>query len=228
MQQHYYYPFAAAYVRGKLSPGVLPARLATQPLSELDESQLAELVSIGEQKDLHLQHFSRQGYSDYDHRLHALINGLKPRNLLDIGSGRGTRLWPLLMEFPELKVTAIDSSARHAAELNAVHSGGIKRLSARRMNITAMEYKRDTFDIVMVLELLEHISHLAAAIGETVRVARKHIIVSVRTATPAQNGDQQGLEPDIIAQWYQKAGASAISWQELAEHRLGLITLGER
>ena len=53
------------------------------------------------------------------HRVLGLLRGLlgaslelaAPR-LLDVGSGRGAFLWPLLDAFPRLRVTAIDREAR--------------------------------------------------------------------------------------------------------------------
>jgi 16S rRNA G527 N7-methylase RsmG len=56
-------------------------------------------------------------------RLLGILHGLAPENLLDIGSGRGTFLSPLLAAFPELRVTAVDSSERRSSDLAAVRRG---------------------------------------------------------------------------------------------------------
>jgi hypothetical protein len=43
-------------------------------------------------------------------RILGILRGLAPESLLDIGSGRGTFLWPLLAAFPELRVGAKTTS----------------------------------------------------------------------------------------------------------------------
>src|SRR5204863_363738 len=50
----------------------------------------------------------------------GVLRVLGPTNLLDIGSGRGVFVWPLLDAFPHLPVTALDRSPRRVADLEAV------------------------------------------------------------------------------------------------------------
>ena len=67
----------------------------------------------------------------------GILKGLGPASLLDVGSGRGVFLWPLLETFPELPVTAIDRDAERVADMQAVRDGGVDRLSARVMDATS-------------------------------------------------------------------------------------------
>jgi hypothetical protein len=64
----------------------------------------------------------------------GMLKGLRPKSLLDVGRGRGVFLWPLLEQFPELEVTAIDTSVVRAHDLDAVARGGsVPEVAIRRM-----------------------------------------------------------------------------------------------
>jgi 2-polyprenyl-3-methyl-5-hydroxy-6-metoxy-1,4-benzoquinol methylase len=89
-------------------------------------------------------------------RILGILRGLAPENLLDVGSGRGTFLWPLLAAFPELPVTAVDSSERRSSDLAAVRRGGIERLNVVRMDAEHPVFVAGSFDVVTILEVLEH------------------------------------------------------------------------
>ena len=55
--------------------------------------------------------------------------GIQPTSLLDIGSGRGTFLWPLLDTLPTLPVIAIDAADdSNADDSNADDSNADDRL----------------------------------------------------------------------------------------------------
>jgi len=88
-------------------------------------------------------------------RILGILRGLAPENLLDIGSGRGTFLWPLLATFPELRVTAVDFSERRSSDLAAVQRGGIERLNVVRMDAERPAFARGAFDVITMLEVLE-------------------------------------------------------------------------
>ena len=60
----------------------------------------------------------------------GVLKALGPTELLDIGSGRGAFLWPLLDTFPWLPITAVDTLDYRVADLQAVHDGGVASLSA--------------------------------------------------------------------------------------------------
>ena len=99
--EFYFTRLAAAYVRGRLE--------ATEmPLEALGERELAEVVAYGARTGLRLHRFKRTMRLARVSRVLGILQGLRPENLLDVGSGRGAFLWPLLDRFPSLTVTAID------------------------------------------------------------------------------------------------------------------------
>ena len=109
----------------------------------------------------------------------GILKGLQPTSLLDIGSGRGAFLWPLLDAFPDLPVTTVDLLDYRVADIQAVQAGGIERLSASQMDVIELGFADRSFEVVTMLEVLEHIPAIEKALAEVCRVARRCLILSV-------------------------------------------------
>ena len=180
-QREYYLLLAAAYTRGKLQhtlsndyPELFPGDLA-----ELSESDLRQLIALAQQHELRLHRFKRTMDLPRVQKILGVLKGLQPGNLLDIGSGRGAFLWPLLDTFPYLPVTCIDRLDYRVAELQAVHDGGIERMEAVHGDVTELPFADASFDVVTMLEVLEHIPETRKALAEVCRVARRFVLLSV-------------------------------------------------
>src|SRR5262245_15320985 len=131
----YFTRLAAAYARGRLGaapppdlPADLPADLLDTPLEELSEAQLSALIVAGLQAGLRLHRFKRTMGLPRVRKTLGALRGLAPESLLDVGSGRGAFLWPLLDAFPDLPVTTLDLLEHRIAEIEAVRAGGAWRL----------------------------------------------------------------------------------------------------
>lgn len=163
-EDHYYRELAAAFVRGRLGdePGDADA-----------------LIRRGRTAGLKLHKFKRSTELPRVRKVIGILRAIAPDRLLDIGSGRGTFLWPLVDAFPTLAVTAVDHSARRAADLAAVARGGIARLQSVQMDAHALAFADDSFDVVTLLEVLEHLDDPARAAAEALRVARRFVVASV-------------------------------------------------
>ena len=100
-------------------------------LGELTNLELCEIVEFGLAIGLHLHKFKRTMGLSRVQKVLGVLQGLAPINLLDVGSGRGSFLWPLLDAFPELLVTSIDKDERRVNDIQAVNKGGITNLEAK-------------------------------------------------------------------------------------------------
>ncbi len=80
--------------------------LATAFVRSLESSTAT--IEDGSNAGLRLHKFKQNAELPRVKRVSGILRGLAPDSLLDIGSGRGTFLWPLLASFPSIQVTAID------------------------------------------------------------------------------------------------------------------------
>jgi 2-polyprenyl-3-methyl-5-hydroxy-6-metoxy-1,4-benzoquinol methylase len=202
--ERYFSELAGAFVRGRLG-----RRTAT--------------LEDGIQAGLRLHKFKVNTELPRVQRVLGILRGLAPNNLLDIGSGRGTFLWPLLDSFPELSVTSVESSERRAGDLAAVRIGGIERLDVVRMDAQRLAFVPRSFDVVTMLEVMEHLNSPQAALSGALSAARRFVIVSV-PSTPDDNPEHVHLfSPDQLRHMAGEAGCSRMTIEHVLNHRIALL-----
>ena len=182
LTRDYYQRLAAAFVRGKLTDAAVRAaypRLFTLPLEALSAEEWEQIIQLGLEHGLRLHRFKRTMDLPRVRRVLGILRGLQPVSLLDVGSGRGAFLWPLLDAFPMLPVTTIDLLDYRVADMQAMRDGGIALLSASRQDVTVLPFADRSFDVVTMLEVLEHIPDTEKALAEVCRVAARCVIFSV-------------------------------------------------
>jgi ubiquinone/menaquinone biosynthesis C-methylase UbiE len=179
-EREYYQLLAAAYVRGKLQTraGETQPRLFEPELADLGDEELTQLVALANAYELHLHRFKRSMNLPRVQKVLGVLKGLQPQNLLDIGSGRGAFLWPLLDALPALAVTCVDLLEYRVADLLAMRTGGLTRLNAFQGDVTCLPCANDSFDVVTMLEVLEHVQETRTALAEVCRVARRFVLFS--------------------------------------------------
>lgn len=151
-----------------------------------------------------------------------MLAGLAPESLLDVGSGRGAFLWPLLDAFPALAITAIDKEEQRATDLAAVGRGGITRLAAARMDATALSFADDAFDGVTMLEVLEHMPDPASAAREALRVARRFVVATVPSKEDGNPEHIHLFDRRSLAQLFEAAGARRVTVEHVLNHVVAL------
>ncbi len=202
---------AVAYVRGHLG------LRADEP----DAAVLDAAVRAG----LRLYRFKRKPLLPRVSKVLGALKGIQPAELLDIGSGRGAFLWPLLDQFPSMPVTVIDQDEIRATQLECVRSGGISRLDAYQMDATCMDFDSKSFDVVTALEVLEHIPSCREAVAECVRVARRFVLVSV-PSKPDDNPQHINLFTSAsLAEILQQTGATRVAISYVPNHMIAVATL---
>jgi 2-polyprenyl-3-methyl-5-hydroxy-6-metoxy-1,4-benzoquinol methylase len=208
-----YGAIAAAYVRG-----VLP---------EVTTTDTGEAIASGQARGLDLHRFKRTSVLPRVRSVLGILRTLAPESLLDIGSGRGAFLWPLLDAFPGLKVTATDLLDHRVEMLEAIRRGGIDHLRVAKADVTDLPHAVHSFDVVTVLEVLEHLDHPEAAARQAVRVARRAVIASV-PSKPDNNPEHIQLYDRVtLAALFERAGARRVKIDYVLNHMICVALLAE-
>ncbi len=193
------------------------------------ERRYAE-VSEKERPDMKMHYFKRKepmarvemvlGF------LRGIISGGLCQSLVDVGSGRGAFLFPLMDEFPELKVTSIDILPHRVELLRCLQDGGMQTLYPILGNICDANVAPDkSADIVTMLEVLEHIPDTESAVRNAVRIARSYIVVSV-PSKPDDNPEHIHLfSTDDLRRIFTEAGARQVKFMDVNGHHIMFATL---
>ena len=204
-----YTELAAAYVRGSLA--------GTDPVA--DE---AALISLGRAAGLKLHRFKRTMDLPRVKAVLGILKGLAPSDLLDVGSGRGVFLWPLLDAFPDLAVTAVERDDRRRAHLDAVRSGGVDRLRVVGEDAGALPFPDRAFDVVTLLEVLEHQQDPAPLAREALRLARRFVIASVPSRPDDNPEHVQLFSGESLGALLEAAGATRTTIDYVPNHIIAL------
>ena len=212
---------ACAWVRGvclRTGAPALPDSLTTKPLAQLTEAHQQAILTAGRKAEMKLYRFKDHHDLPRVKRVLGLLSGLQPENLLDVGSGRGVFLFPFLKSFPGVPVTSLDLLAHRVELLNDVQRGGYAHLTALQQDITAWDMPDGSFDVVTLLEVLEHIPNVEAAIRAAVRLARRCIILSV-PSKPDDNPEHiHLLTKPILTDLFAKAGCTNLHFDGVPNH----------
>ncbi|HEY3446236.1 MAG TPA: methyltransferase domain-containing protein [Myxococcales bacterium] len=206
----YYEELAAAFVRGRLG---------------LTGGTDAEVIARGQADDLKLHKFKRQAELPRVKRVLGVLRGLAPEDLLDVGSGRGTFLWPLVDGLPWLPVVAVDQAQRRVQDLQAVRKGGVERLSAVQMDACSLALKSKSRDVVTILEVLEHLERPERAAAEGVRVARRFVVASVPAHEDENPEHLRLFDERALGRLFESAGATRVSFERVLNHIIAVVRL---
>ena len=184
MDDRFYATYAAAAVKGALlrtgREDLLPSALRTPSPEEMSREECDAMLAIGRANGIKIYDFKKT-HRDLPRvaRVLGFLKGIVFSSLLDVGSGRGVFLFPLLEEFPDVSVMATDILDARLQMLSDVRCGGIDRLSVARADVTTQPFPEKSFDVVTMLEVLEHMERPEDAIRAAVAMARSYVIVTV-------------------------------------------------
>lgn len=215
MEEYYYDSLLKAFLRGK----------TPENTKAFDKMSCEELVKFARNMGYPTYSFKRSIQLPRIRSAIGTLKGLYPATVLDIGSGRGTFLWPLLDEMPDIDITTIDVNPQHIETCSVVAAGGYSHLKAQVMDATDLQFPDKSFHTVTMLEVLEHIPDYRKAVSEIVRVAREHIILSV-PSKPDDNPEHINLfTKDSICKLFYSFGITHIRIDYVHNHMLVLVTL---
>lgn len=221
--KQYYDTIIAAFIRGSLtfkSHQELEGDIFKKALDELDEFEINDLVVLGKEKGLRLHKFKRSMELPRVRKVLGIIKGLQPSSLLDIGSGRGNFLWPLLDAFPYLDITATDIDEMRTNGINAVQRGGFCNLKDEVIDATSISFGNNSFDVVTALEVLEHIQSWPQALNEVVRVASRFVIISVPSKEDDNPEHLNLINQDMISDKLHEAGIRKVNFEYVPNHMI--------
>ena len=202
----------AAYVRGMLK------MKDDTPLDALTAVECEALLERGRAASLKVYHFKKKDELPRVKKVMGFLKAVQPENLLDVGSGRGVFLFPFLREFPWVPVTSADILDRRVEVLNAMHEGGIGNLTALNADITHWDAPDSSFDVVTLLEVLEHIPDVQAAVKNAVRLARRYVVVTV-PSKPDDNPEHiHLLTKPVLMELFSNAGCENLQFDGVTNH----------
>jgi SAM-dependent methyltransferase len=201
----WYHEPAAAYIASTLP------HLASLDAQRRIEAALAEGVR--------LYRYKRKPVLPRVQRVIGFLRGVGPGSVLDIGSGRGAALWPMMDALPEARFACIDSSPQRASQLCAV-ARGWDRLAAFEGSAGSMPYADAEFDVVTALEVLEHMARPEEAAAEIARVCRRFVVVSV-PSKPDDNPEHVRLfGRDSMRELLEGAGLRQLKFDGVPNHMI--------
>ena len=212
---------AAAYVRGtamRTGTPDLPERLIKADLDQLTADEIAQIILAGKQNELKMHRFKQHDLLPRVSKVLGFLRGVWPESLLDVGSGRGVFLFPFMNTFEGVPVTSLDLLDYRVDFLNDIARGGMHRLSAFQQDICSWNMPAKSFDVVTLLEVLEHIPNVEAAIRAAARLARRYVVVTV-PSKPDDNPEHiHLLTKDILTDLFTRAGCTDLRFDGVNGH----------
>ena len=157
--------------------------------------------------------------------LRGIVSAGQCQTLLDVGSGRGVFLFPLLRDFPDLEVTSLDILPHRVELLQCLHDGGIGNLHPLQADICTWDAPDKSFDVVTMLEVMEHIPDTEAVVRNAIRLARNYVIVTV-PSKPDDNPEHIHLfSNEDLKRLFLENGCSKVKFMSVTNHRVMCASL---
>ncbi len=223
IQEKYNKKFAIAAIRGYLKRNakteVLDAELLNKPLADLTDYEQEKIIESAKSLDIKLYHFK---YSDRQlprvNKVLGFLKGIYFESLLDVGSGRGVFLIPFIEEFPYIQAKSVDILDKRIDMLSDLANGGIDNLGVEKANICRQPYPDNSVDVVTMLEVLEHIPDVEAAIRAAVNMARKYVVVTVPSKADNNPEHIHLLTKEKLTKYFTACGVSKFSFDGVPGH----------
>ncbi len=231
MEERYYGRWLSAYLRGlALRTGVPAVRqeLLQKDLEDLSDEEMAELQDAGRKAEAKLYAF-KTSHADLPRvrRVLGFLRSAPCGSLLDVGSGRGAFLFPFMEEFPWAQVTALDILPHRVQFLNDLTEGGARRLTAVEANICDQPFAEDSFDVVTMLEVLEHIPQVEKAVRAAVKMARNYVVVTA-PSKPDDNPEHiRLLTKETLTELFAEAGCTRLRFDGVSGHLFLVASVGD-
>jgi 2-polyprenyl-3-methyl-5-hydroxy-6-metoxy-1,4-benzoquinol methylase len=119
----------------------------------------------------------RRLMAGFERALGELTERAAPHSILDVGCGEGVLSAKWAAQLPMARVVGLDlPDSRLEAQWRSRRSHNLRFMAGRAEQLP---FEAGEFDLVAGVETLEHIANPERALTEMVRVARRHLLVSV-------------------------------------------------
>lgn len=232
LQEQYDIKTAAAWILGHArASGIpaLPTELLGRTADACSNEELLQIVAAGQNAGLKLYPFktSTQVLAR-TRRVMGFLRSIQFETMLDVGSGRGVFLIPFMKEFPWVRITSLDLLEKRVTFLNELADGGFRQLHAERRDICTQPFPDDSFDVVTLLEVLEHIPEVEKAIAAAVKTARQYVVVTV-PSKPDDNPEHiHLLTKDRLTQLFGAAGCTKLHFDGVEGHLFLVATIDKQ
>lgn len=220
---------AAAWIRGHAKNTGIPAlqaELLSKDLADLSEEELCGIVDAGRTVGLKLYPFkSGTQILPRVRRTIGFLYSIQFETLLDVGSGRGVFMIPFMKEFPWVQVTALDLLDKRVMFLNELSAGGFTQMHAKKGDICAQPFADNSFDVITLLEVLEHIPEVEKAIAAAVKMAKQYVVVSVPSKSDDNLEHIHLLTKDKLTKMFEEAGCSKLHFDGVEGHLFMVASL---
>lgn len=222
LEERYDLYTAAAWILGHARQTGVPQLSETvsgKQAGDCAEEELLAIVEAGRKEALKLYPFKTgtQGLQRV-RRVMGFLHSISFENMLDVGSGRGVFLMPFMKEFPWVQVTALDLLEKKVAFLNELADGGFPQLHAEQKNICDQPFPEKSFDVVTLLEVLEHIPVVEKAVEAAVRMAKQYVVVTVPSKHDNNPEHIHLLTKDRLTQMFAAAGCVRLHFDGIEGH----------
>ncbi len=182
------------------------------------------VYDAGKAAGLKVHYFKRSELLPRVRLVLGFLRGVAFDSLLDVGSGRGAFLWPFLESFPGKEVHVIDMLASRASLFRAVEAGGLPRFHAHGGDVRELSLPDGSVDVVTLLEVLEHIPDVEGAVRNAVRIARRHVVVTVPSGPDGNPEHIHLLTRERLGELFGAAGCGRLNFGGVPGHTFMVAT----
>lgn len=210
----------AAYIRGYIKANNISINkeLLDKDLFSLSNNDLEILEKIGKENELKLYYFKEKENLARVNIVLGFLRNIYPSSLLDVGSGRGVFLFPLLKEFDNINVTSLDILDKRIELLSNIKNGGVNNLNVLKDDICTYNEKDNTYEVVTLLEVLEHIKDYKKAIKNAIRLSSSFIVITVPSKEDNNPEHINLLTKDILTKVFNENNITNLKFGSVNGH----------
>ena len=222
LEERYDLKTAAAWIIGHSRSAEVPELPLSVKIKTAEECSAEELHLIAEKgiaAGLKLYPF-KSGTQELprSRRVTGFLHSIAFETMLDVGTGRGVFIIPFLKEFPWVRVTSLDLLEKKVEFLNELSIGGFPQLHAECKDICSQPFPVESFDVVTMLEVLEHIPEVEKAAAAAVCMAKQYVVVTVPSKPDSNPEHIHLLTKDRLREIFTAAGCSRLHFDGVEGH----------